>query len=99
MHGLKFGRRTVDIAVQDEFSLNIRSKKRLIEYEIPHTKIYQLCFISRDQILASLKKPLPELHRGEVSDPVVHYCNVNLRTNLHFLFLFAQLTQRSFFES
>ena len=71
MHGLKFRQRTVDIAVQDEFSLNIRSKKRLIGYEIPHTRIHQLCFISRDQILVSPKRPLPGLHREEVSDPVV----------------------------
>ena len=71
MHELKFERRTINIAVQDEFSLNIKPKKRLIEYEIPHTRIYQLCFISRDQILASPKGPLPELHREEISDPVV----------------------------
>ena len=37
---------------------------RTLLYKGPH----QLCFISRDQILASPKRPLPGLHRVEVSD-------------------------------
>ena len=56
MHELKFGRRTIDIIVQDEFSLNMRPKKRLIEHVFFHTKkSHQLCFNSRDQILAISK--------------------------------------------
>ena len=56
MHGLKFGRRTVDIIVQNKFSLNMESKKRLIEQIFFHTKeSHQLCFSSRDQILAISK--------------------------------------------
>ena len=34
-------------------------------------KVLSLCFSSRDQILASPKKPLLRLHRGEISDSVV----------------------------
>ena len=56
MHGLKFERRTIDIIVQNEFLLNIKSKKRLIEHVFFHTKkSHQLCFSSRDQILAISK--------------------------------------------
>ena len=52
MHELKFGRRTVDIAVQNEFSLNMKSKKtsdqtRILSYK----EFHQLCFSNRDQIL------------------------------------------------
>ena len=38
MHELKFGRRTIDIVVQNEFSLNVKSKKRLNEYKFSHTR-------------------------------------------------------------
>ena len=65
MHGLKFGRRMIDIAVQNEFSLNMRSKKRLIEHVFFHTKeSHQLCFSSRDQILATPKNIAQTAPRG-----------------------------------
>ena len=74
MHELKFGRRTIDIAVQGEFSLNMRLKITFDQAQtLPYKESHQLCFSSRDQILASPKGPLPRLHRGEVSDPVVPY--------------------------
>ena len=38
MHGLKFGRRTIDIIVQSEFSLNVKSKKRLNDDKFSHTR-------------------------------------------------------------
>ena len=42
--------------------MNIKSKKRLIEHELFHTKkFHQLCFNSRDQILATfIKKHCPD---------------------------------------
>ena len=56
MHGLKFGRRTIDIVVQNEFSLNMKPKERLIEHVFFHTKkSHQLYFNSHDQILATPK--------------------------------------------
>ena len=65
MHELKFGRRTIDIAVQNEFSLNMRPKERLIGHVFFHTKkSHQLCFSSRDQILAIPKDIAQTAPRG-----------------------------------
>ena len=65
MHELKFERRTIDIVVQNEFLLNMRSKKCLIEHVFFHTKkSHQLCFNSRDQILAISKGIVRTALRG-----------------------------------
>ena len=79
MHELKFERRTIDITVQNEFSLNIKSEKTFDRVQIlPYKRFHQLCFNNRDQILVSPKGPLLELHRGEVSDPVIRFFRVIL---------------------
>ena len=65
MHGLKFGQHTVDITVQGEFLLNMGPKKRLIGHVFFHTKrSHQLCFSSRDQILATPKGIAQTAPRG-----------------------------------